>query len=70
MELDVWTSSTVKSARKNADGTWDVIVERDGKERTFKPKHLVFATGIGANEGRFPSIPGMVRRSFPMLHYT
>ncbi|KAJ7624512.1 hypothetical protein FB45DRAFT_1086278 [Roridomyces roridus] len=70
MELDVWTSSTVKSARKNAEGTWDVIVERDGKERIFHPKHLVFATGIGANEGKTPSMPGMESFKGQILHST
>ncbi|KAJ7624507.1 hypothetical protein FB45DRAFT_728756, partial [Roridomyces roridus] len=70
MELDVWTSSTVKSARKNAEGTWDVIVERDGKERIFHPKHLVFATGIGANEGKTPSMPGMENFKGQILHST
>ncbi|KAJ7636281.1 hypothetical protein FB45DRAFT_1055746 [Roridomyces roridus] len=70
MELDVWTSSTVKSARKNAAGTWDVVVERDGVERVFNPHHVVFATGIGANEGRTPVMPGMEDFKGQILHST
>ncbi|KAJ7023508.1 hypothetical protein C8F04DRAFT_180560 [Mycena alexandri] len=59
MELDVWTSSTVVSARPGTSSGWDVVVKHAGKERIFKVKHLVFATGIGAGEGKLPSYPGM-----------
>lgn len=57
----MWTSSTVKSARPNDAGTWEVVVARDGAERSFTVKHVVFATGLGAGEGKLPSYPGMVR---------
>ncbi|KAJ7648069.1 hypothetical protein FB45DRAFT_895162 [Roridomyces roridus] len=70
MELDVWTSSVVRTARKNDSGTWDVVVERQGKERTFTVKHVVFALGLGANEGKLPSYPGMDRFKGETLHST
>ncbi|KAJ7090179.1 hypothetical protein C8R44DRAFT_818281 [Mycena epipterygia] len=70
LELDVWTSSTVVSARKNSSGTWDVVVDRAGKERVFKVKHLVFAIGLGAGEGKFPTFPGMDRFKGQILHST
>ncbi|KAJ7730607.1 hypothetical protein DFH07DRAFT_848634 [Mycena maculata] len=70
LELDVWTSSTVVSARKNASWTWDVVVDHAGKERIFKVKHLIFATGIGAGEGKLPSYPGMDRFKGQILHST
>ncbi|KAJ7748281.1 hypothetical protein DFH07DRAFT_830240 [Mycena maculata] len=70
LELDVWTSSTVVSARKNASGTWDVVVDHTGKERIFKVKHLIFATGYGAGEGKLPSYPGMDRFKGQILHST
>ncbi|KAF8143648.1 hypothetical protein K438DRAFT_1911041 [Mycena galopus ATCC 62051] len=60
MELNVWTSSTVTSARPNASGAWEVVVARngDGIERRFTVKHVVFATGLGAGEGKLPTYPG------------
>ncbi|KAJ7648037.1 hypothetical protein FB45DRAFT_895095, partial [Roridomyces roridus] len=70
MELDIWTSSVVRTARKNDSGTWDVVVERQGKERTFTVKHVVFAVGVGANEGKLPSYPGMERFKGETLHST
>ncbi|KAJ7137003.1 hypothetical protein C8R44DRAFT_768224 [Mycena epipterygia] len=70
LELDVWTSSTVVSARKNSAGTWDVVVDRAGKERIFKVKHLVFAVGLGAGQGNFPTFPGMDRFKGQILHST
>ncbi|KAJ7761821.1 hypothetical protein B0H16DRAFT_539958 [Mycena metata] len=70
MELDVWTSSTVVSARPGTSSGWDVVVKHAGKERTFKVKHVVFATGIGAGEGKLPSYPGMDVFKGQILHST
>jgi putative flavoprotein involved in K+ transport len=54
MELDYWSSSPCKSASYDeAKGEWTVVVERDGKKITLKPKHLVIATGMSG----FPEIP-------------
>jgi hypothetical protein len=68
MELDVWTSSTVHSARPNDGGTWDVAIttgtDCEGSSISdcrFKVKHVVFGTGLGAGEGKLPTYPGMVR---------
>ena len=65
MELNVWTSSTVTSAEKNASGTWIVNVTRilpDGTEskRVFQPTHLVFATGLGSGTWAVPKFPKQV----------
>ena len=47
MELNYWSSTTAKSAKYNEKaGEWTVVVERDGKETTLKPKQLVLATGM------------------------
>jgi cation diffusion facilitator CzcD-associated flavoprotein CzcO len=60
-ELNVWTSSTVTSASRDAQNKWNVTVKRiDGSERVFKVNHLVFATGLGGGEPNMPSYPGMV----------
>ncbi|KAF7375743.1 Flavin-containing monooxygenase YUCCA3 [Mycena sanguinolenta] len=70
LELDVWTSSTVTNARPNAAGSWDVIIDRAGKDRVFKVKHVVFATGFGGGAANFPSYPGMDIFKGEMLHST
>ena len=62
MELNIWTSSTVTSATKNASTSkWDVTVKRgDGTERVFHVDHVVFALGLGAGKPNLPSYPGRV----------
>ena len=54
MELDYWSSSPCRRAsydEKKAE--WTVVVERQGKPITLKPKHLVIATGMSG----FPEVP-------------
>ncbi|KAF7345177.1 Flavin-containing monooxygenase YUCCA3 [Mycena sanguinolenta] len=70
LELDVWTSSTVSSAHPNAAGSWDVIINRAGKDRVFKVKHVVFATGMGGGAANFPFYPGMESFQGEILHST
>lgn len=54
MELDYWSSSPCKSASwDEAKKEWSVVVERDGKQVTVKPKHIVLATGMSG----FPEVP-------------
>ena len=56
MELNYWSSTTAKSAKYDEKaGEWTVVVERDGKEITLKPKQLVLATGMSgkANVPKF-----------------
>ncbi len=54
MELDYWSSTTCKSSSWDGKkGEWTVVVERDGKEVTLKPKQLVIATGMSG----FPETP-------------
>jgi len=54
MELNYWSSTEAKSARWNEDRKeWEVVVERDGRQITLRPKHLVFATGMSGK----PNIP-------------
>lgn len=57
----MWTKSEVTNANKSDSEGWTVTVKRaDGQSRILKVKHLVFATGLGAGEGKFPEYPGMV----------
>ena len=65
MELDIWTSSTVTSAEKDASGAWVVNLTRilsDGTEskRVLRPTHLVLATGLGAGAINVPKFPKQV----------
>ena len=54
MELNYWSGTTAKRAESDdANKEWSVVVERDGREMTLKPKQLVFATGMSAK----PNIP-------------
>ena len=67
MELNVWTSSTVTSAEKDASGAWIVNVTRtfpDGTElkRVLRPAHVVLATGFGGGSRVVPRFPKQVSR--------
>ena len=54
MELDYWASTTCKRASFDEHkGEWTVVVERDGRDVTLRPKQLVIATGMSG----FPEIP-------------
>jgi putative flavoprotein involved in K+ transport len=56
MELDYWGSTECKRATYDEQaGEWTVVVERDSREMTLRPKHLVLATGVS---GR-PSVPDL-----------
>lgn len=73
MELNVWTSSTVTSAEKDASGVWIVNVTRmlpDGTEikRVLRPVHLVLATGLGGGARTVPKFPKQVLRTFVLKH--
>ncbi|KAG6899119.1 hypothetical protein C0993_000645 [Termitomyces sp. T159_Od127] len=70
LELNVWTSSTLVKAIQDGD-LWHVRISRgDGSERTFTVKHIIFATGIGSNDGTFPKYPGMDTFKGQILHST
>jgi putative flavoprotein involved in K+ transport len=59
MELDYWTKTTAKSAKYDeAKKEWTVVVDRDGKEITLRPKQLIFATGMSAKPN-MPKFKGM-----------
>ena len=58
MELNYWNSTTAKSASYDEKKQeWTVVVERDGKEITLKPKQLVLATGMSA-KANWPKFTG------------
>ena len=58
MELNYWGSTTARKARfDEAKKEWEVVVERDGREITLRPKQLVFALGVSGYPN-LPKIPG------------
>ncbi len=58
MELNYWSSTVATSARYDEEaGEWEVIVEREGKPITLRPKQLVLATGMSGKPNR-PDLPG------------
>ncbi len=57
MELNYWTRTNCKSASYDeAAGEWTIVVDRDGKEVTLRPRQLVLAIGMSGlpNEPDFP----------------
>ena len=68
MELNYWGSTVAKSASYDeAAGEWTVVVEREGKEVTLKPKQLVMATGMSAKPNQ-PELPGQQNFSGNIHH--
>jgi putative flavoprotein involved in K+ transport len=58
MELNYWSATTAKKASYDEKaGEWTVVVERDGKEITLKPKQLVLATGM-SGKANIPKFKG------------
>ncbi|KIJ18436.1 hypothetical protein PAXINDRAFT_167040, partial [Paxillus involutus ATCC 200175] len=58
LELNVWTSSTITKTEWNDETkTWTVEINREGRTRVLKVKHLVFATGFGGRP-TMPDLPG------------
>ena len=69
MELNVWTGTEfLKGARDDKDGRWELRVRRaDGTERTVRPRHVVFATGVSAIPVK-PDLPGLDSFAGKMMH--
>ncbi len=61
MELNYWGSTAAKSASYDEKTKeWTVVVNRDGKDITLKPKQLVLATGQ-SGKANMPKYKGMER---------
>src|ERR1700676_1921347 len=59
MELNYWTNTAATHADwDEAKKEWTVVVERDGKPMTLRPKQLVFATGMSAKPN-MPQLKGV-----------
>lgn len=59
MDLNYWTKTTCTSANFDEDSKeWTIVVEREGKEITLRPKQLVMATGM-SGKAFIPEFAGM-----------
>ncbi len=68
MELNYWGSTSAKSASYDEKTSeWTVVVERDGKDITLKPKQLVLATGMSAKPN-MPPLPDQDKFSGDIHH--
>ncbi|WP_299054148.1 NAD(P)/FAD-dependent oxidoreductase [uncultured Nocardioides sp.] len=58
MEVPYWSSTKALSAQWNeAQGEWEVEVEREGTTLKLTPQHVVFATGMSGRP-RMPEVEG------------
>ncbi|KAE8146003.1 hypothetical protein BDV25DRAFT_144132 [Aspergillus avenaceus] len=69
MELNVWLSSTIKSATyDDAERQWTVTVARgDSSERSLHPRHLIWCTGH-SGEAKVPTFPGQSQFKGTVYH--
>jgi cation diffusion facilitator CzcD-associated flavoprotein CzcO len=69
MELNVWTSTEVQSARYDAGAKqWTVQLAREGQARTQTCRHLVMATGVSGSIPIHPTMPGLSDFAGEVLH--
>lgn len=67
-ELDVWTSASCETARRDPEtGLWTARIRRDGAEVTVAPKQLVFCTGAYGPPHE-PDFPGQDTFAGTILH--
>lgn len=68
MELNIWTGTEIVSAAHDeATGEWTVVLNRNGKERIVKPRHVVMATGVSSIPIR-PQFPGLEDFEGTVMH--
>lgn len=69
MELNIWTGTELKQGTfDETTGRWEVSLRRqDGSERTLRPRHLIFATGVSAIPIR-PDAPGLDDFAGTVMH--
>ena len=70
LELNVWTGTELAGgAYDGAERRWRVTLRRrhDGAERTMRPRHLVFATGVSSIP-KTPKLPGLDGFAGTVMH--
>jgi putative flavoprotein involved in K+ transport len=69
MELNIWSGTELIGGRyDDVRGTWELRLRRlDGSERTLRPRHLIFATGVSSIPVT-PDLPGLKDFTGPAVH--
>jgi cation diffusion facilitator CzcD-associated flavoprotein CzcO len=69
MELNIWTGTELKHGMfDETTGRWEVLLRcHNGSERTLRPAHLIFATGVSAIPIR-PEAPGLDDFAGTVMH--
>ncbi|OWZ61949.1 hypothetical protein AYX14_06962 [Cryptococcus neoformans] len=67
MELHVWTNTSVVGAKQEADGSWQIEVERGGQRQVLEPKHVVLAVSLAGNP-LIPDTPGINQYTRAIRH--
>ncbi len=70
MEINFWSSTElVSGSHDEASGLWSVVVRNtaDGRERTVRPKHLIFANGL-VGEPSIPDLAGLKDFKGDLMH--
>jgi putative flavoprotein involved in K+ transport len=70
MELNFWTDTELASGSYDeASGRWSVVVRdtANGRERTVRPKHLLFANGL-VGAPHVPDLPGLKDFKGDLMH--
>ena len=69
MELNIWTGTEpVGGAYDARSGQWEITLRRaDGGERTVRPRHVVFATGVSGIPIE-PDVPGLESFKGTVMH--
>ncbi|MCB1511688.1 MAG: NAD(P)/FAD-dependent oxidoreductase, partial [Hyphomicrobiaceae bacterium] len=69
LELNVWTGTELTTGSyDDAAGCWNVKLRKtDGTERTMRPRHVVFATGVSAIPV-IPKLPGLDTFAGTLMH--
>jgi putative flavoprotein involved in K+ transport len=69
MEINFWTSTALASATyDDAAQRWNAVVRNgDGTERTLRPKHLIFASGL-VGFPHVPELPGLKDFAGDVMH--
>jgi hypothetical protein len=66
MELNYWTDTAFKGATHDGK-SWTVTVERQGKPRVLRPRHVVMATGVSGIKN-LPDIPALRNFDGVLIH--
>ena len=68
LDLNVWCGTElVRGEYGEVDGRWTLTIRRDGGERTFRPQHLIYATGVSSIPV-IPDLPGLPEFGGTVMH--